>query len=134
MRLWVVCQNRWVLEEVGNLSPSCCSSKTSSAAPREAARASSSCARCWCGDYADPGRANVAIRHNDACPPVPVEVVGPLLRTLAAASLHGGTVVAEPLAPFLHGLRVDGHCECVSARSAQLDDWACSQQLRDWDG
>lgn len=69
--------------------------------------------------YQNPGRANTAIRLTDACPALLVEVVGPLLRIWAVASLHSDTVMAEPLTPFLHCLLVDAQCECVptSART-----------------
>ena len=63
--------------------------------------------------YEDPDRANSDVRRADACPALLVEVVGPLLRISAAASLRGNTVMTEPLTPFLHCLKVDGQRECV---------------------
>lgn len=63
--------------------------------------------------YEEPARAKSAVRRGDTCPGLLVEVVGPLLRISAVASLRGNTVMAEPLTPFVHFLKVDGQRQCV---------------------
>jgi hypothetical protein len=53
-----------------------------------------------------PERRSSALLAADCCPALALEVVGPLLRVSALASLRGNRVLCEPLTPFLHFLCV----------------------------
>jgi hypothetical protein len=48
-----------------------------------------------------PGRCNSNVFRCDACPALAIEVVGPLLRVNALASLHSNRVLCEPLTAFI---------------------------------
>ncbi len=48
-----------------------------------------------------PGRHECALHCIDCCPALALEVVGPLLRVNALATLHANRVLCEPLTPFL---------------------------------
>jgi hypothetical protein len=53
-----------------------------------------------------PERRSGALLARDCCPAFALEVVGPLMRVSALASLRGNRVLCEPLTPFLHFLCV----------------------------
>ena len=48
-----------------------------------------------------PGRCDSRVFHCDACPALAIELVGPLLRVNALASLHSNRVLCEPLTAFI---------------------------------
>ena len=50
----------------------------------------------------------------DACPALALEVVGPLLRVNALASLHANRVLCEPLTPFLPFLQLRDQPEAMA--------------------
>jgi hypothetical protein len=48
-----------------------------------------------------PGRCDSSLFQCDACPALAIELVGPLLRVNALASLHSNRVLCEPLTAFI---------------------------------
>jgi hypothetical protein len=59
-------------------------------------------------------RADSALRCLDCCPALAVELVGPLLRVSALASLHANRVLCEPLTQFLPVLELRDQPEAMA--------------------
>ena len=63
--------------------------------------------RFWTGD----AQRRRTLLRTDACPALMLEVVGPMLRVCALATLRGNRVQCEPLTPFMHFFAMPGQPE-----------------------